>query len=82
MTLRNMRENGVRSISVNCHLCHHGALLNVDHHADAVPAPSFRSRMVRTGCGIVGGADVRPAWLERPARDSITGSQWRGAHGA
>jgi hypothetical protein len=32
--------------------------------------------MVCTGCGIIG-ADVRPNWQERPARESIAGNQWR-----
>jgi hypothetical protein len=30
MTLANMREKGVPSLSVTCELCRHGALLNVD----------------------------------------------------
>jgi hypothetical protein len=30
MTLANMRDNGVRSLSVTCDLCSRGALLNVD----------------------------------------------------
>jgi hypothetical protein len=30
MTLANMRENGVRSLSVACHLCHHQTVMNVD----------------------------------------------------
>jgi hypothetical protein len=29
MTLANMRENGVRSLSVTCELCHHEAVMNV-----------------------------------------------------
>jgi hypothetical protein len=33
--------------------------------------------MVCISCGIVGEADVRPAWLERPERESITGMRWR-----
>jgi hypothetical protein len=32
--------------------------------------------MVCTGCGMIG-ADVRPNWQQRPARESITGNQWR-----
>jgi hypothetical protein len=40
MTLANMRENGVRSLSVTCELCHHEALMNealmnVDAFGDA-----------------------------------------------
>jgi hypothetical protein len=37
MTLANMRENGVRSLSVTCELCHHDAVMNVDAFGDAVP---------------------------------------------
>jgi hypothetical protein len=32
--------------------------------------------MICTGCGNLG-VDVRPNWLELPARESITGMQWR-----
>jgi hypothetical protein len=32
--------------------------------------------MVRTRCGIIG-ADARPDWREQPARESLTGVQWR-----
>jgi hypothetical protein len=31
MTLGNMRSNGVRSLSVYCHCCHHEVEFNVDH---------------------------------------------------
>jgi hypothetical protein len=30
MTLGNMRENGVRSLSVTCWQCHHETVINVD----------------------------------------------------
>jgi len=39
MTLANMRENGVRSLSVTCELCHHAALMNVDVFNDATHVP-------------------------------------------
>jgi hypothetical protein len=55
MDLRNMRAQGVRSLSVTCDLCHHRAVMNVDRFNDAVPVPSFGPRMVCTSCGIVGG---------------------------
>jgi hypothetical protein len=32
--------------------------------------------MVCTRCGIVD-ADARPNWKEHPARESLTGVQWR-----
>jgi hypothetical protein len=77
MTLANMRENGVRSLSVTCELCHHEAAMNVDAFGDAIPVPAFGPRMVCTGCGIVG-ADARPNWKDRPSRPSLTGTQWSG----
>jgi hypothetical protein len=41
MTLVNMRENGVRSLSVTCELCHHEVLMNVDAFDDAVLVPAL-----------------------------------------
>jgi hypothetical protein len=75
MTLGNMRENGVRSLSVTCELCHHEALMNVDAFDDAVPVPAFGPRMVCSGCGIIG-AFARPNWQERSPQESLTGRQW------
>jgi hypothetical protein len=75
VSMSNCKTCGVRSLSVSCWLCHHGAVLAVDRWADEVPVPSFGPRMVCTGCGIVG-ADARPDWTERPARASLTGTQW------
>jgi hypothetical protein len=31
MDLANMRENGVRSLAIYCHQCHHETVMNVDH---------------------------------------------------
>jgi hypothetical protein len=76
MTLGNMRAQGVRSLSVSCWQCHHGAVLSVDPWPDAAHVPSFGPRTVCTRCGIVG-ADARPNWKERPARPSLTGEHWR-----
>jgi hypothetical protein len=75
MTLGNMRETGVRSLSVTCQLCHHGALMNVDAFSDAIHVSAFGRRMVCTSCGIIG-ADVRPNWKERSEQESLTGRQW------
>jgi hypothetical protein len=53
-----------------------GAILSVDPWPDHVPVPSFGPRMVCTRCGIIG-ADARPKWQEQPARETLTGVQWR-----
>jgi hypothetical protein len=64
MDLANMRQNGVRSLAVQCRQCLHEAILNVDHLPGDVPVPSFGRKMVCTKCGTIG-ADVRPNWLEK-----------------
>ena len=68
MTLGNMRDQGVRSLSVTCGAvwCHHQAVLDVNGLADDVAVPSFGPRMVCTACGAIG-ADARPNWNERAA---------------
>jgi hypothetical protein len=76
MTLANMRDNGVRSLWVVCPLCRHEAVVNADAFAETIAAPAFGRRMVCTGCGVIG-AHGRPNWQEQPARESITGMQWR-----
>ena len=69
MTLRNMRENGVRSLAVTrgALWCHHQAVLDVSGFAANVVVPSFGPRMVYTVCGAIG-ADARPNWNERAPR--------------
>jgi hypothetical protein len=64
MTLPNMRENGVRSLAVQCQECRHEVIMNVDHLPGDLAVPSFGPRMVCTKCGSIG-ADVRPNWRER-----------------
>jgi hypothetical protein len=76
MTLGNMRDQGVRSLSVSCWLCDHDGVLNADPWPDSVYVPSFGPRMVCTRCGIVG-ADALPNWKERPEQPSLTGIHWR-----
>jgi len=46
MTLRNMRENGVRSLAITCGAvwCNHQAVLDVNTFADDVVVPSFGPR--------------------------------------
>jgi hypothetical protein len=64
MDLANMRQNGVRSLAVQCHQCLHEVIMNVDHLPGNVSVPSLGPKMVCTKCGTVG-ADVRPNWRER-----------------
>lgn len=70
MALANMRAQGMRSLPVTRERCH-AATMNVDRFAESLGVPAFGPRMGCTCCGIVG-ADVRPNWLERPARESNT----------
>ena len=53
-----------------------GAMRSAERRPDDVPVPTFCPRMVCTRCGIIG-ADARPNWKERPARESLTGVQGR-----
>jgi hypothetical protein len=64
MDLANMRQNGVRSLAVQCPLCRHEVIMNVDHLPGDVTVPSLGRKMVCTKCGTVG-AKVRPNWLEK-----------------
>ena len=66
MTLRNMRENGVRSLWIRCggRFCHHDAVIDVSAFPDDATVPSFGPRMVCTVCGAIGG-EVMPNWNER-----------------
>jgi hypothetical protein len=75
MTLGNMRENSVRSLSVSCSLCHHEAVVDVTPWPDDVPVRRFGPRMVCTRCGIIG-ADARPHWREQAKQASLMGAQW------
>jgi len=65
MTLGNMRENGVRRLSIYClgPDCHHQAVLDVDCYPDDMPVPAFGPRMRCQRCGHLG-ADARPNWSE------------------
>jgi hypothetical protein len=64
MDLANMRQNGVRSLAVQCHQCRHEVIMNVDHLPGDVTVPSLGPKMVCTKCETVG-ANVRPNWLEK-----------------
>jgi hypothetical protein len=79
MDLANMRQNGVRSLAVQCHKCRHQVIINADHWPGDLTVKSFEPRMVCTKCGTIG-ADVRPNWPERkryeltpPAACSVPG---------
>ena len=77
MTAGNMRANGVRNLAIECEPCRHRAIMSVDQYPDDLWLTLFTPRMVCTNCGAIGCADVRPNWIERPDRPSITGMQWR-----
>ena len=64
MDLANMRENGVRSLWVQCNQCRHTTIMNVDHLPGDLTVPSFWPCMVCTKCGTIG-AGARPNWEER-----------------
>jgi hypothetical protein len=64
MDLANMRQNGVRSLVVQCHQCLHELIMNVDRLPGDVTVPSLGPKMVCTKCGTIG-ADARPNWLEK-----------------
>jgi hypothetical protein len=64
MDLANMRQNGVRSLEVQCFGCRHEVVMNVDKYTGDLLVREFGPRMVCTTCGMVG-ADVRPNWKER-----------------
>jgi hypothetical protein len=61
MDLGNMRQNGVRALSVDCLACGHRADINVDAYPDHFSVPSFASRMKCSKCNSRN-ISVRPAW--------------------
>jgi hypothetical protein len=67
MDSANMRQNGVRSLDVQCNQCRHRVIVNVDHLPGNLTLPSFGLRMACTKCGAIG-ADARPNWQERDRR--------------
>jgi hypothetical protein len=81
-------DNGIRSCAdpkLMQRLCDENGQDSVHHPSQRVPigrhdhrARSPRSIASRawSGCGIIG-ADARPNWREQPARESLTGAQWR-----
>lgn len=65
MDLANMRQNGVRSLSVGCLDCQHNAEVNVDSYPSHVAVPSIAGRMKCSKCGSKR-VHVMPAWSTRP----------------
>jgi hypothetical protein len=61
MDLANMRQNGVRSLSVGCLDCQHQAEVNVDDQPEHLSVPSFVKRMRCSRCGSKR-VHVMPAW--------------------
>jgi hypothetical protein len=51
MDLANMRQNGVRSLAVSCHLCHHEAIISAAPWPDAVPVPRSGRGWCARGAG-------------------------------
>ena len=61
MTLRNMRENGVRMVTATCADCGHSVDINVDSLPETVHVRAVGQRLRCSGCG---GKKIstRPAW--------------------
>jgi hypothetical protein len=75
MTAGNMR-NGVRNLDLYCRLCHHTALLNVDHPPEDFELMKINRQLVCTCCGPIGETDCRPNWAERKVLPNLTGDQY------
>lgn len=67
MSLRNMRENGVRAVVAQCETCNRSADVNVDALPATVTVPKAGQRLRCSQCG---GKTIstRPAW--HTARDA------------
>jgi hypothetical protein len=61
MSLRNMRENGVRAVIATCELCKRSADVNVDALLETTFVPKAAQRLRCSQCG---GKRIltRPAW--------------------
>ena len=61
MTLRNMRENGVRMLIASCANCGRSADVNVDQLPETLTVPEAGQRLRCSSCG---GKTIstRPAW--------------------
>jgi hypothetical protein len=67
MTLGNIRQLGVRGLTISClnPKCRHEAIFSADDYADEIEVPSFAPRMECSKCGSKS-VDVRPNWKEMP----------------
>jgi len=75
MTLGNMRELGVRGLSIKClnPKCLHEATVSVDDYADEMLVRDFAKSMVCAKCGARGRhIDVRPNRKEQPPQSILT----------
>ena len=66
MSLANMRQNGVYSVSAVCETCRHESVVNVYALPEAVPVPEVGQHLRCSRCGGKE-IDTRPAW--HTARD-------------
>jgi hypothetical protein len=64
MTLRNMRQNGVKAVIAACQTCGHKADVNVDALTETIIVPEAGRRLRCTQCGGKR-IDTRPAWHTR-----------------
>lgn len=72
MTLQNMRENGVRSLWVECRACRHTASVNVDQLPGDIEVPSAGQRFRCKECGAKE-INTRPDWTTQKPRPEGTG---------
>jgi len=61
MDLANMRENGVRALSIACLDCSYAADVNVDSYPGHLAVQSFARRMKCSECGSRN-ISLMPAW--------------------
>jgi hypothetical protein len=77
MDLANMRQNGVRSLDVQCNQCRHRVIVNVDHLPGDLTVSSLGPRMVCTKCGTVGSRRAPElagaARTGKPHREALAG---------
>jgi hypothetical protein len=67
MDLGNMRENGVRSLLVECRDCRHTASVNVDGWPDGIAVPGAARRFKCSVCGSKA-INTRPDWSTQVQR--------------